>query len=172
MQHLAPEIRRLALLAAAVAVTTAAILGAALWIQSQGQPPCPLCILQRIAFLGIFGSALVATPLAATGAIGTAGAVLWLGVLSALAGLGVAARHVWELWHPAFTCGLDPLAEAINRWTLTRWMPWMFQADGLCAEAPRLLGLALPYWSALGYLGLGAALLAGAWRRDRGNGNR
>ena len=93
-------------------------------------------------------------------------------MLSALAGLGVAARHLWVLWHPAFSCGLDPLADAINRWTLTRWMPWMFQADGLCADAPRLFGLALPYWSALGYLGLGAALLAGVWRRDRGNRNR
>jgi disulfide bond formation protein DsbB len=151
-------------LAAAAAL---GVLGGALWMQHQGYAPCPLCILQRMAYLGVLGFALMAMGLIRRGGAVGSNLVLSLGALSALAGLGVAGRHVWLVLHPGQTCGLDPLATVINRWRITQWFPWMFRADGFCADTPKLFGLALPVWSALGFALLATLLFAALRPRAR-----
>ncbi len=142
-----------------VALCAAGILASALWVQYEANPPCPLCILQRIAYLALLVFALIAAGLAAAGQVLPSRMALMLGALSGLIGLGIAAKHIWLVLHPGQTCGLDPLAATINHWSITHWMPWMFRADGLCADVPNLFGMSLPMWSALGFVLLTALLI-------------
>jgi disulfide bond formation protein DsbB len=142
-----------------VALCAASILAGALWVQHEGNPPCPLCILQRIAYLALLAFALIAAGLSAARQTISSRMALMFGALSGLIGLGIAARHIWLVLHPGQTCGLDPLAVTINHWSITHWMPWMFSADGLCADVPDVFGLSLPMWSALGFTLLTALLL-------------
>lgn len=107
--------------------------------------PCPLCILQRIGYLGITIFCFLATcfsPLRKLCHI--------LAALSAAYGLSVAGRQVWLLSHPEIFCGIDPLETWINHFQLAKVLPWLFQADGLCsAKLPAILGLQVPEWSLL-----------------------
>jgi disulfide bond formation protein DsbB len=112
--------------------------------------PCPLCITQRIFVFAVSLCALIAVlhnP-AALGRRIYAG----LGIITAGAGLAVAARHVWiqslpEDQVPACGPGLAymfdafPLGDAINL---------LLRGDGNCADASwSLLGLSMPAWVAV-----------------------
>lgn len=121
-----------------------------------GLDPCPLCIFQRIAMfgcgLGFLGGALFAPTR-------PRGRWLWSGLaaLGALAGIGVAGRHVW-LQHlppdqvPAcgptldYLLGMLPVSEVIAL---------VLQGDGNCAKVDAaLLGLSLPMWTLLAFIAL------------------
>ncbi|MBW4048819.1 MAG: disulfide bond formation protein B [Proteobacteria bacterium] len=146
-------------LALFVALGAAGTLAAALWVQHLGNPPCPLCILQRMGYLAVLAFALITSAARLGKSPGIGRGTAALGVLSGLLGLAAAAKHVWLVWHPGQTCGLDPLAVTINHWPITHWAPWMFRADGFCADVPYVFGIALPLWSALGFIVLTALLL-------------
>ncbi|WP_298294103.1 disulfide bond formation protein B [Thiomonas sp.] len=148
---------------ALAAATACGALGGALWLQRKGFAPCPLCILQRMAYLAVLSFSLLAAGLLRTGWRRLA---LGLAMLAALLGLGVAGRQIWLVLHPGQLCGLDPLAAVINRWSVTHWAPWMFRADGLCADTPSVFGVALPFWSAAGFAVACVFLLAAGWRRS------
>lgn len=134
-------------------------LAAALFFQiSKEWFPCPLCILQRYAYmataLGFLGLALTKRPSA------------WANVLAVfvlagfVSGAGVAFYHVWVLSNPMQTCGVDPLQNTLNALPWVQFWPDMFMADGLCTEEyPPLLGLSLPMWSGVGFLAQGLVLL-------------
>ena len=107
--------------------------------------PCPLCILQRVGYLGVGISCLLAANFDSTRRF-----FHFTATLSALYGVGVAARHVWLLYHPGFSCGIDPLEVWINQFQLAKALPWLFKADGICsAKLPAILGLQVPEWSLL-----------------------
>lgn len=142
-----------------VALACVGILGGALWLQqTQGALPCALCVLQRMAYLGVLVFALLGALGFALRAPGLARAALWLGLLAVLIGLVFAAKHVWLVYHPEQTCGLDPLAVRINHWKVTALAPWLLRADGLCSDIPYLFGLPLPLLSGIGLAGLGLLL--------------
>ena len=105
--------------------------------------PCPLCILQRVAYLGI--------AMACLGAYFSNALRRFFHVLAStfsLFGLGVVFRHIWVIFHPTVSCGLDPLEVWINQWAIVRWFDWLLKADGLCsAPLPPILGLTVPFWS-------------------------
>lgn len=144
------------------------LLAYAMWVQQVDLlDPCPLCILQRVAFMFIGGFALLA-------ALQNPGA-LWrliytlLISLSALVGAGIAGRHVWLQHLPADKvpdCGpgleymLDvfPLAEALQM---------IFKGSGSCAEVSwQFIGLTMPEWTLIAYL----AIFIGScwmWLRSR-----
>ena len=111
----------------------------------QGIPflPCPLCILQRIAYLGITISCFLAvgiSPLKRLFHI--------LAAISACFGVIIAGKQVWLLSHPEISCGIDPLEVWINQFQLVQNLPWLFKADGICsAQLPAILGLQVPEWS-------------------------
>ena len=114
----------------------------------KGQAPCPLCVIQRAAFLLIALVALVAViqnpPRRAAAGYGAAIAVV------SLAGLGVAIRHVWLLHHPKFGCGIDVLEGYVNALPTAKLMPWLFHASGECtAPHDPVLGLQVPEWSVI-----------------------
>lgn len=129
-----------------------AALAAALYLQNmKGWFPCPLCIVQRYAYLA---SGVGFLGLLITGRNSLlSGVCSFVSLLGVLAGAGVAAYHVWVLSNPLQTCGVDPLQNQLNALPWVAVWPDLFTADGLCTEAyPPLLGLSLPMWSALGFL--------------------
>ena len=128
-----------------VASASVALLGFALYLQHVKQmQPCPLCIIQRYAFVGVALICVVAAFLPAAAARIGAG----LGALGALAGAGVAIWHVWIIAHPGVSCGIDPMETSLNKIPTAELMPFLFKADGLCTDAiDPILGLSIPQWS-------------------------
>ena len=114
---------------AVFAVISIALIAAALAVQYfRGEAPCPLCVLQRAGFV-LFGLIALVAAIHAPRRRGAAGysAVL---ALAALAGLGVALRHVWVLYHPKFGCGIDALEQIVNDLPTAKLLPWLFHASG------------------------------------------
>ena len=135
--------------------------------------PCPLCVFQRMATIGLatmFLLALVHDPR-------SWGSRLYALLIAIAAGVGatVAGRHVWiqnlppdEV--PACGAGLDYL---MNTMPLTDVIREVFTGSGECAELKwSFLGLSMPAWVLvcmvlLGLLGLAANLVLPAKREQR-----
>ena len=106
--------------------------------------------MQRAFFYAVGGVFLVA----ALHDPARAGQVIYsmLGLLFALGGLGVAARHVWLQHLPPDqvpACGPD-LAFMLENFPLGRTLQKLFEGSGQCAEVKwRFLGLSIPEWSLL-----------------------
>ena len=131
----------------------------------QGVPflPCPLCILQRVAYLGIAIFSFLAS-----GVNPLRKFFHGLATLSAAYGFSVAARQVWLLSHPENSCGIDPLEIWINQFQIVQGLPWLFKADGLCsAKLPAILGLQVPEWSLLWFGVILNILLVSFFRKPR-----
>jgi disulfide bond formation protein DsbB len=125
-----------------------ALVGAALYLQhAHDMLPCPLCVIQRYAFIGIGIAALVG---ALSNKIrGGAGVAL----LAALGGLGTVGKHLYVLAHPGFSCGIDPMETILNKIPTATLLPWLFKAEGLCENATDgLFGLSIPQWSAVWFV--------------------
>ena len=143
------------------------LLGFAYFLQFyQDLEPCPLCIFQRLAIFGlgiVFALAAVHNPKAW-------GARVYGLLLLLIAGIGasIAARHVW-LQHlppeqvPECGPGLEymletfPLAETIST---------VLRGSGECGEVVwTFLGLSIPSWTLLVFIGLGLLGLLRNWMR-------
>ncbi len=139
------------------AVACLALLGVGLYLQlALEMLPCPLCVLQRYAFAAVALICVITLllPSAAT-RIGAT-----LACLAALTGAGIAIRHLWVKAHPTVSCGIDPLETSLNEFFIARWLPTLFQADGLCTtDYDPILGLSIPQW-ALVWFGLMAIVTA------------
>jgi disulfide bond formation protein DsbB len=133
-----------------VFIACSCLLGFALYIQHIGwlgvhYPPCPLCILQRIAFLLIAVMSLMAFCFEKTRKI-----FYYLALLAVLAGIAIAIRHQWVIAHPESLCGLDPLEVFINQFSFVQAVPSFFKADGFCSmPLPPILFMSVPSWSLL-----------------------
>lgn len=128
----------------------------ALWLQHYQQlEPCPLCVFQRIAMMATGALAL----LAFLHGPGDTGRRIYAGLttVAALAGVGVAGRHVW-LQHlppeqvPSCGPGLDywldtfPLFDVIGK---------VLRGSGECAEIDWVfMGITLPGWTLVVFAGL------------------
>lgn len=151
------------------AIACASMMGFALFAQhGLGLEPCPLCVLQRVATIGL-GLVFLLAALTNPGQIG---ARLLGVVMLVVAGLGasVSARQVW-LQHlpadqvPACGPGLDYILDVFP---LGEALAMVFEGSGECAEVVwRFLGLSMPGWVfvCLAVLGLGG--LFGNWRFER-----
>ncbi|HTS86480.1 MAG TPA: disulfide bond formation protein B [Usitatibacter sp.] len=146
---------------AAIFVACAALIGFAMYLQEQeGLDPCPMCILQRYAFISLGIVALV-------GAIhGPRGLMLkaygGLASLIAIAGGGVAIRHTWVQHFPpkVETCGAD-LDFIVSSFPLSKALPKIFQGSGSCSTVDwTMLGLSIPEWAILWFA---AFLAASVW---------
>jgi disulfide bond formation protein DsbB len=146
-----------------IALAAIALLGMGLYLQfMQDMLPCPLCILQRYAFAAVALLCLATLTLPA-GAMrvgsGLAGA-------AALTGAGIAGWHLWIKAHPGLSCGIDPLETALNKIFMAEWLPFLFQADGLCTtQYDPILGLSIPQWSLLWFTGFAVVLSIVTLRR-------
>lgn len=146
---------------AVLALACALMMAYALYSQHVlGLEPCPLCVLQRFAMIGtglIFLLAFIHGP-------GQSGARIY-GVLAALvAGTGalVAGRHIWLQNLPPEdvpACG-PGLEYMLDVFPLADTLKMVFTGSGECAEVQwQLLGLTMPEWVLLSFLGLIAAAL-------------
>jgi len=141
-------------------------LGFAYYVQHYlGFEPCPLCIFQRLALLGIGLVFLVAT---------LHGPRDWgakaYGVLVGLAagiGAGIAARHVWLQHLPpeeAPRCG-PSLEYMLQAFPLNETIREVLTGSGECAKVDwGLLGFSMPEWTLLLFVVLGVAGVIGNWR--------
>lgn len=150
----------------------AGMISFALYLQHfEGQEPCPLCILQRVAWIALGGVFLVA----AIHGPARVGALVYGALLFLVAGVGaaIAARHVWLENLPRDqvpACGPD-LDYMLRQFPLSETLRRVLSGTGECAEVGwTFLGLSIAGWSLvwLVLMGAFAALLTViAWRRAR-----
>ena len=127
--------------------------------------PCPLCVFQRMAVIGIGILFLTAALHDPTG-WGRRVYALLIGLVAA-DGAAVAGRHVWLQNLPADevpTCGpgFDYIMESFP---LSEALGMIFQGSGECAEIHwQFLGLSMPGWTSIWFVGLG---VFGVWNNAR-----
>lgn len=130
--------------------------------------PCPLCIFQRVAVLAVGVLFLIA----ALHDPDKTGARVY-GVLidlAALAGIGVAARHVYIQSLPPGevpSCGatLDYMLEVFP---LTQVIRTVLTGSGECGVVDwRFLGLSMPWWVLISLIVLGTFAVVANWTLPR-----
>lgn len=146
------------------ALIIAALFGAALYLQYVlRQEPCPLCMIQRLIFIGMLALFVVATLHNPRRTGATVYGVLLS--LLALTGVAVASRHIW-LQHlpkdqvPACGPGLEYM---LNNFPMADvWQELMHGSGECAAKGWTFLSLGIPEWSLVWYLLLGtwAVLIA------------
>ena len=148
---------------AAMAALCLGLLGFGLYLQHvEGLEPCPMCIVQRYALVGVAVLSLAGALLAGRTAHRALGGTTLL-----VAGFGafVAARQSWLQWYPPeiLTCGRDFFG-MIEAFPLKRAIPMIFRGSGDCTAIDwTFLGLSIANWSFLNFLllaVLGLVLLA------------
>ena len=140
------------------------LLGLALWCvalllfglylqHAQGLEPCPMCIVQRYALMGV---AVLALALAAGRGVqwhrwGSVAVVLVAGF-----GAVTAARQSWLQWFPpeVYSCGRD-FYGMIESFPLRRAIPMIFRGSGDCTQIDwTFLGLSIANWSFLNFIAI------------------
>lgn len=149
------------LLFLAIFLSCAGLIGFALYLQhSLGLEPCPMCILQRYAFI-ITGVIALVAALHDPALLGRRiyGGLL---VLAAATGGGVAIRHVYLEHYPPkiFDCGAD-VGFMLESFPLTEALPMIFRGTGDCTKVLwRFLGLSIAEWSLIWFMLLIIAAVA------------
>jgi len=139
-------------------IACAGLLGFAYYLQYyEYEDPCPLCILQRIAFMALAAIFLVA----ALHGPGRTGTLVYGGMLFLVAGIGaaIATRHVWLQNLPKDRipeCG-PGLEYMLRKLPLTQALEKILAGSGECAEVGwKFLGLSIAGWSLVWFVLLGA----------------
>jgi disulfide bond formation protein DsbB len=149
---------------AAVFVVIAGLLSVSLYLQHVvGLEPCPLCILQRYAFVLVAVFALFAAlspDLMSRIAHGVA-------VLFAFAGGGAAAWHVWLQISPPKEVSCGPgLEYMLSELPLARALPLIFKGAGDCSAVDwRFFGLSIAAWALVWFTILFVTLIAASRQR-------
>lgn len=118
-------------------------------------PPCPLCMMQRVAFALIGLAFLVEAIFWPQKPVARTLSKLFI-YLSIFFGIGLAARHLYIQSLPPDqipTCGFDfwgTLSQ--NGFWAGIWQS--MQGTGDCATVDKFMGFAIPMWSMIAYIGL------------------
>ena len=156
------------LIFAAMFAVCAGLVGFGLFLQhAKGLEPCPMCILQRYAFVAIAVIALFAA-IHDPRSIGRRvyGGLL---ALAAAAGGGVAMRHVYLEHNPPqiYDCGAD-FGYMLESFPLADLLPMIFKGTGDCTKVPwRFLGLSIAEWALIWFAIFLVAAIFTAWLRPR-----
>ncbi|MCO6429159.1 disulfide bond formation protein B [Nitrosomonas communis] len=134
-------------------LSCAGLISYALYLQwVEGLLPCPLCVVQRIAYWCLGLTALFAF-LHNPQKIGhrTYSSLM---LVFTLLGAIVAGRHAWLIRYPeSVECGISPEEAFLNALPIAEWWPAMFEANGDCADVNwQFLSLTIPDWSLLAFL--------------------
>ena len=140
----------------------AGLIGFALYVQHVLHiEPCPLCIFQRIAVIAI-GFVFLVAALHDPGKLGARVYGVLIG-LAALAGAGVAARHIYIQHLPTDqvpACGA-PLEQLLQVLPMRQVIEKVLRGDGECAKVDwTFIGLSMPEWVLIVVLTLA---VAGLW---------
>ena len=123
-----------------------------------GLNPCPMCIVQRYALIGVVVLALIGWRLRG---IGLAASSLLL-TLAAGFGAFTAARQSWLQWYPpeVVNCGRD-FYGMVENFPLNRAIPMIFKGSGDCSKIDwTFLGGSIANWSFVCFVLFG---LLGLW---------
>ncbi|WLD58412.1 disulfide bond formation protein B [Salinispirillum sp. LH 10-3-1] len=144
------------------------ILTGILYFQNRlGMAPCPLCIFQRIAFMGVALFCLAA----AIHNPGARGIRIYssLAFVSASIGAGIAARHVYLQGRPSDmmpSCGPD-LSYMMQNFPLQEVFNTVFRGSGDCADLHwAFLGLTIPGWALVWFVGFMVVTGLLVWKPD------
>lgn len=128
-----------------MAIASLSLIAFALYFQLvERMLPCPLCVIQRYAFIVVaLGCLLALGSSNQRRKFGTS-----LALYGSLTGAGVAIHQLYVIAHPDISCGIDPIQTAVNNLPFARWLPSVFEADGMCGTPyDPFLGLSIPQWS-------------------------
>ncbi len=147
----------------------ASLLGYGYYLQYvEGLEPCNLCIFERVCFAAIALFSLIGLIHGSTGVASRVYFVLT--AIGALVGAAIAGRHVWIQHLPADQVpecgpGLDFLMMAFP---LQDVIQTVLKGSGDCAEVSWVfLGLSIPAWALVCFVGLALVSLVGAARAFR-----
>ncbi len=151
-----------------IAVACAGLLAFGLYLQHVvGLNPCPMCIVQRYAMIG-----LLLLGLAGRWVRRAAVTIALALVTVLLAGFGafVAARQSWLQWYPpeVVSCGRD-FYGMIENFPIGRAIPMIFKGSGDCTAIDwTFLGGTIANWSFVWFVGFaltGLLMAVQAWRQ-------
>ena len=146
---------------ALIAIACAAMLGFGLYLQHVvGLEPCPMCIVQRYALIGVAVMSVIAALCKPRWAIFSFG---FLTIAFALFGAFVAARQSWLQWYPpeVFTCGRD-FYGIIENTPMRRAIPMIFKGSGDCTKIDwTFLGGSIANWSFICFVALAVLAMYG-----------
>ena len=132
-----------------------------------GLDPCPLCIFQRIAVIALGLVFLIGGLVGPTRPLGRR---VWgvLALVPALAGAGIAGRHVWIQHLPPDqvpSCG-PPLAFLRETLPFMDLVRKVLTGDGQCAKIEwTFLGQSMPVWTLISFVVLALWIAFAAFRR-------
>ena len=146
---------------ATVFAICAGVIGFGLWLQqAKGLEPCPMCVMQRYAFVAAGLIALIGALHAPSGW----GRRVYAGLilLKVIGGGGVAVRQSWLQHNPpkVAECGAD-LDFMLDSFPLADALPMIFRGAGDCSNVQwSFVGLSIPEWALVWFaiVGLLAAL--------------
>ncbi|MCL6619425.1 disulfide bond formation protein B [Thermomonas hydrothermalis] len=144
----------------------AGLLGYALYVQFRlGIEPCPFCIFQRLCFAAL-GLVFLAGALHDPRRPGARKAWALLACLPALAGVAYAGRHSWVQLHPPALPSCGPgINFIVEQYSWLGAARRVLQATGDCANIDwQFLGLTMPMWALLWFIGLGVGALYAGFR--------
>ena len=135
-----------------------------LYLQNHlGLEPCPMCIVQRYALIGVILWCVLG---ASANAPRRTVFMSWLVVITAAFGAFVAARQTWLQWYPpeVVSCGRD-FYGMIENFPLQRAVPMIFKGSGDCTKIDwSFLGGSIANWSFLVFSGILVLMLLLRWR--------
>jgi disulfide bond formation protein DsbB len=138
-----------------VLLCSALMLTALVLQHSLNLEPCPLCIFQRV-FVIALGVLMLIGAVHDPRDLGRK-AYGTLILLVAIAGVGVAGRHVWLQHLPADQvpeCG-PGLQYMLEAFPLNETLSLVFRGSGECAEVQwTFVGLSIPEWTLIIFLGI------------------
>ena len=134
-----------------------------------GYDPCPLCLIERIAYYGAVPAGMLAALLARMGYDQAARGLLLLCALGFAINAGIGVYHSgveWKWWPGPATCA----GAGADGFSTEDLMKGLEQARIVrCDEAPwRFLGFSFAGWSALISAALAGLSFHGVWRRPAG----
>ncbi len=150
-----------------IALACAGLLAFGLYLQHVvGLNPCPMCIVQRYAMIGLLLLGLVGF-FVRRAAVASGLALL----LTLMAGFGafVAARQSWLQWYPpeVVSCGRD-FYGMIENFPIGRAIPMIFKGSGDCSAIDwTFLGGTIANWSFVWFVGFalaGLLMAVQAWQ--------
>lgn len=128
-----------------------------------GMVPCPMCIVQRYAMIGVIFLCVV-------GAVGGSAVRTlissWAVLLASGFGAFVAARQSWLQWYPpeVVSCGRD-FYGMVENFPLQRLVPMIFKGSGDCTKVDwTFLGGSIANWSFVAFACIALLMLALRWR--------
>ena len=137
---------------------------------AEGLAPCPLCVLQRVAF-AMLAVVFLAAAIHRPRSRGGARAYGFVGGLFAAAGAGIAGWHIRLQSLPpeeAPECG-PGLEYMLNAFPIGETVKMIFTGSGECAEVSwSFLSLSIPSWALIWFIVLGLASLANNFRTPPG----